>query len=54
MESTARDASNQYFVVIPEDCVWAGNRELPEANLVIMKHRYDVVKSEDITRIWDE
>jgi len=54
VESTARDASNQYFVVVPEDCVWAGNKELHEANLIVMKHRYDVVKSHEITEIWDK
>ena len=54
VESTARDASNQYFVVIPEDCVWSGNQELHEASLVVMKHRYDVVRSEDIINIWEK
>ena len=54
VESTARDASNQYFVVIPEDCVWSGNWELHEASLVVMKHRYDTVKSDDIIDIWEK
>jgi len=54
VESTARDASNQYFVVIPEDCVWASNTELHDANLVIMKHRYDVVNSDTIIGIWEK
>lgn len=54
VESTARDASNQYFVIVPEDCVWAGNKQLHEANLIIMKHRYDVVKSHEIVEIWDK
>jgi nicotinamidase-related amidase len=54
VESTARDASNQYFVVIPEDCVWSGNQELHEASLVVMKHRYDIVRSEDIMNIWEK
>ena len=54
VESTARDASNQYFVVIPEDCVWSGNQELHEASLVVMRHRYDIVRSEDIMSIWEK
>jgi nicotinamidase-related amidase len=53
VESTARDASNDYFVVIPEDCVWAGDIELHDACLKIMKKRYDVTSSKDIIKIWD-
>lgn len=52
VESTARDASNEYFVVVPEDCVWAGKPELHNACLTIMRNRYDVVKSEDILATW--
>ena len=53
VESTCRSASNEYFVVIPEDCIWANNQELHEACLKIMKSRYDVVRSEDIKFIWN-
>ena len=52
VESTARSASNEYFVVIPEDCVWAGNLELHNACLTIMKSRYDVTTSKDIIEAW--
>jgi nicotinamidase-related amidase len=52
VESTCRSASNEYFVVVPEDCVWAKNEELHNACLKIMKNRYDVVKSEKITEVW--
>jgi nicotinamidase-related amidase len=52
VESTARSASNEYFVVIPEDCIWSGNERLHNACLTIMKNRYDVVMSGDIMQIW--
>lgn len=52
VESTCRSASNEYFVVIPEDCIWARNVELHDACLKIMKSRYDVVRSEDIKLVW--
>jgi nicotinamidase-related amidase len=54
VESTARSASNEYFVVIPEDCIWSGNKILHNACLTVMKNRYDVVMSEDIVQVWGD
>ncbi len=52
VESTCRDASNEYFVVLAEDCVDSDSRELHDACMKIMKHRYDVLPSEEILTAW--
>lgn len=53
VESTARDALfNDYFVVIAEDCVASDDREQHEASLLLMRHRFDVVESGEIVRLW--
>ena len=52
VESTCRDASNEYFVVLPEDCVDSDRKELHDACMKIMKHRYDVLMSERILDAW--
>jgi ureidoacrylate peracid hydrolase len=52
VESTCRDASNEYFVVLAEDCVDSDSRELHGACMKIMKHRYDVLTSEEILGAW--
>lgn len=52
VESTCRDASNEYFVVLAEDCVDSDSRELHDACMKIMKNRYDVLPSEEILTAW--
>jgi len=52
VESTCRDASNEYCVVVAEDCVDSDRKELHKACMKIMKRRYDVIKSEQIIAEW--
>ena len=55
VESTARDALfNDYYVVIPEDCVASDDRRQHEASLLLMRHRFDVVDSAAILALWPE
>jgi nicotinamidase-related amidase len=53
VESTCRDASNEYFVVVLRDCVEATKRDLHEANLKVMESRYDVVTSRQVLDVWN-
>jgi nicotinamidase-related amidase len=53
VESTARDALfNDYYVVLPEDCVASDDPRQHEASLFLMRHRFDVVTSDDILAVW--
>lgn len=53
VESTARDALfNDYYVVLPEDCVASDDPRQHEASLFLMRHRFDVVSSDDILSTW--
>lgn len=53
VESTARDALfNDYYVVLPEDCVASDDPRQHEASLFLMRHRFDVVSSGDILSTW--
>jgi len=55
VESTARDAQfNDYYVVLPEDCVASDDPRQHEASLFLMRHRFDVVSSDDILTTWKE
>ena len=54
VESTCRDASNEYVVVVAEDCVDSDRKELHQACMKIMKRRYDVVKSTRILAAWQK
>ena len=55
VESTARDALfNDYYVVLPEDCVASDDPSQHEASLFLMRHRFDVVSSDDILSTWKE
>lgn len=55
VESTARDALfNDYYVVLPEDCVASDDPRQHEASLFLMRHRFDVVSSDDILSTWKE
>lgn len=53
VESTARDALfNDYYVVIPEDCVASDDPRQHEASLFLMRHRFDIARSDDILTLW--
>ena len=53
VEFTARDAMfNDYYVVLPEDCVASDDPHQHEASLFLMRHRFDVVSSNDILTTW--
>jgi nicotinamidase-related amidase len=55
VESTARDALfNDYYVVLPEDCLASDDVRQHEASLFLMHHRFDVVSSDDILTSWHE
>lgn len=55
VESTARDALfNDYYVVVPEDCVASDDPRQHDASLFLMRHRFDVVTSDDILAAWQE
>ena len=55
VEFTARDAMfNDYYVVLPEDCVASDDPRQHEASLFLMRHRFDVVSSNDVLAIWVE
>ncbi len=53
VESTARDALfNDYYVILPQDCVASDDPQQHEASLFLMRHRFDVVSSSDILATW--
>lgn len=53
VESTARDAMfNDYYVVVAEDCVASDDPEQHEASMLLMRHRFDIAGSRDITAEW--
>jgi nicotinamidase-related amidase len=55
VESTARDALfNDYYVVLPEDCVASDDPRQHEASLFLMRHRFDIVLSDEILSTWKE
>ena len=54
VESTARDALfNDYYVVIVEDCVASDDRAQHEASLLLMRHRFEVACSIDVSSVWE-
>jgi len=55
VESTARDAMfNDYYVVIPEDCVASDDRAQHEASMLLMRHRFDLATGERIQQAWED
>ena len=53
VESTARDALfNDYYVILPEECVASDDPRQHVASLFLMRHRFDVVLSTDILAAW--
>jgi nicotinamidase-related amidase len=55
VESTARDAMfNDYYVVIPEDCVASDDKAQHEASMLLMRHRFDMATADQIGAAWYE
>ena len=53
VDSTARDAMfNDYYVVLAEDCVASDDPAQHEAALLLMRHRFDLARAEDIVAGW--
>jgi nicotinamidase-related amidase len=53
VESTARDAMfNDYYVVVPEDCVASDDRAQHEASMLLMRHRFDIASSDEVLAEW--
>jgi nicotinamidase-related amidase len=53
VESTARDAMfNDYYVVVPEDCVASDDREQHDASMLLMRHRFDIATCDEILAEW--
>jgi nicotinamidase-related amidase len=53
VESTARDGLfNDYYVIVPEDCVASDDPLQHDASLLLMRHRFDVVTSGEILEQW--
>lgn len=53
VESTARDALfSDYYVVVVEDCVASDDPRQHEASLLLMRHRFDLADSSEITKLW--
>ena len=54
VESTARDAMfNDYYVVIPEDCVASDDRTQHEASILLMRHRFDLSTGTEVRKVWE-
>jgi nicotinamidase-related amidase len=54
VESTARDAMfNDYYVVIPEDCVASDDRAQHEASILLMRHRFDISIGSEVCKVWE-
>jgi len=55
VESTARDALfNDYYVVVPSDCVASDDRAQHDASMLLMRHRFDIATSDEILGTWAE
>ena len=55
VESTARDAMfNDFYVVVPEDCVASDDRAQHEASMLLMRHRFDLASGDEIGRVWED
>jgi nicotinamidase-related amidase len=53
VESTARDAQfGDRYVVIASDCVASDDPEQHEASMLLMRHRFDLARAEEIENAW--
>jgi nicotinamidase-related amidase len=54
VESTARDAMfNDYYVVIPEDCVASDDQSQHEASMLLMRNRFDLSTGGEVRKVWE-
>uniref|UniRef100_UPI0025DCCB83 cysteine hydrolase family protein n=1 Tax=Lapillicoccus sp. TaxID=1909287 RepID=UPI0025DCCB83 len=54
VESTARDAMfSDYYVVVAEDCVGSDDRTQHDASMLLMRHRFDLARNEQIVGVWE-
>jgi nicotinamidase-related amidase len=44
---------NDYYVVIPEDCVASDDRAQHEASMLLMRHRFDMAAGDEIKQVWE-
>jgi nicotinamidase-related amidase len=55
VESTARDAMfNDFYVVVPEDCVASDDLAQHEASMLLMRNRFDLASGDEIGRVWSD
>ncbi len=55
VESTARDAMfNDYYVVLAQDCVASDDQAQHDAAMLLMRHRFDLARSDEIVATWAE
>lgn len=55
VESTARDAMfNDYYVVLAQDCVASDDQAQHDALMLLMRHRFDLARSDEIVATWAE
>jgi nicotinamidase-related amidase len=53
VESTARDAMfSDHYVVIATDCVGSDDKEQHEASMLLMRHRFDMATTDEISAVW--
>jgi nicotinamidase-related amidase len=44
---------NDYYVVIPEDCVASDDRAQHDASMLLMRHRFDIAAGDEIEQVWE-
>lgn len=55
VESTARDAMfNDYYVVLARDCVASDDKAQHEAAMLLMRHRFDLARADEIVQAWTD
>lgn len=53
VESTARDGMfNDFYVVIPTDCVASDDPAQHDASMLLMYHRFDLASGDEIAKVW--
>jgi nicotinamidase-related amidase len=53
VESTARDALfSDHYVVIADDCVGSDDKQQHDASMLLMRHRFDLAKADEISAVW--
>ena len=55
VESAARDTMfNDYYVVVPEDCVASNHKAQHEASMLLMRHRFDIASGLKFQQVWED